>query len=1138
LRPAELLKNLKARDIELVVREGKLVCRAPKGAMTADLAEQIRIHKPVLLDLLTHLSESHPASVNTIERVGPEQRLALTSAQESLLFRQQLEPESGFLTLSGAWRLSGPLDLERLRRSINRFYHRHEILGATVAVDSSGGYFRLGDQKDIDVPLIKLATHGGKDTHSVLVEYLERQAKVCLDLESGPLFQVQIISLPEQSHVLFILAHHIVWDGWSFDLFLKELDLSYRTLANCEAPDPERLPLRYFDYAIWLRNVMASTDSERRLERMARSLSDYSNHIELPLDKPRPPLFTFTGSTVPFELPTELSSQIEPFCARYNITPFMLLLAVFKYVLYRYSRDQDIAIGSHIQNRTRPELEDIVGFFVNTLVLRTKIEPHSSGVELIKAVRKTCIDAYDDRHMPIELLVRKLGITPDPSNLPLVQIFFSYQDASNRRTSIGDLECRSVIRRAQNVDADLTLWVRNFGDRFDGGFNYRTDLYKEATIRSLSASFKIALAALIENPDRELAEIPCITAEQTADQLAKWSQQDEPYPDGGVYALIANQVDRTPGRMAVSSGSQRLTYAELDVKVAALAMKLISEGVEKGTVTGVHMERSCDLLISLLAVLRIGGIYLPLDPHLPQDRLRYISEDAGAEFLLTDVSEVPEWVPSNIAIVDATQSSKGKGLGLAGRDVEGRDPAYMIYTSGSTGLPKGVVVSHGNAVNFLCSMAKLPGITAADKLLAVTTYAFDISVLELFLPLTVGAEVVIASSDEARDGHGIIAVLEQHDITVMQSTPATWRMLIALGWLGKANLTALCGGEPLTPKLCTDLLPRVTALYNMYGPTETTVWSSVYAVEKPQAEIPLGRPIANTQLYVLSDMLQPLPQGALGELYIGGAGVALGYHNRADLTREKFVKSPFVPDQVIYRTGDLVRIGGNGQLIFKGRLDDQIKVRGYRIELGEVESALRSLDSVAAAAVKLQSLSDTDQRLIAYVVAERDSHISQIQLRKQLRETLPDYMIPQHFITLDGLPLLPSGKVNRKALPETEFNNERSSFEPPVGATEQALAELIAQAIGIERIDRRDNFFELGGHSLLAIQVIAVVRDRFRVLLSPGAFLLDSLQQIAREIERLGGNDANADGVDEEALPPHPQAQRGLFANLRSWFAD
>ncbi|MDJ0793309.1 MAG: amino acid adenylation domain-containing protein [Woeseiaceae bacterium] len=1128
----QLLRSLRDVGIELTVDGGRLKCMAPKGAMTKELADKIREHKQALIDLLTQSSTSLAGRDESreIEPSPAGSRLALTTALEGFAFRQKLEPDSPFLNLPGAWHLVGDLDLDRLRAAINEFYRRHSILRATIDADEFGNCFRLSEFTELEIPLLDFSDSDVERRDAALIDYLESRGKDHVALDKGPLFQCEILNVDTSHHVLFVLVNHVVWDGWSFDIFLEEIDTFYR--GSDAAP---HLPIQYCDYANWQRGMIESAPVRAQIEQRANKLRDYSAHFELPPDRARPPYFGSNGSTEYFELPGALLSRLEDVCAERRITPFMLLVAVFKCCLSRFSGQRDIAIGSHVQNRTRSELDNLVGFFVNTMVVRTQIETEWTVSDLLSTVRESCLDAVDNRHVPIDALIRDLGIAPDPSNLPLVQVFFSYQDTSRRASSIGDIECRSVIRKTRTADADLTLWVRNFGDRMDGGFDYRLDLYDSTTIKSLRDAFVLFLDSLLKQPQRCISELPIVTGKDAADTIKEWSRVDEPIPSQSIYELVEAQVRRVPTNTAVLCGATGFSYGELNNRVLRYCAALRSVGVGHGDVVGVHMDRSADLVVVLLSILRMGAVYLPLDPTLPKDRLRFISDDADAKFLVSEPQLETDWCDDRVSQVEPPTGIEEVGEEIFRDEFPSPScPAYMIYTSGSTGKPKGVVVSHQNVVNFLTSMSKFPGIDEQDKLLAVTTCSFDISVLEFFLPLICGAQVVVATNDEARDGARLLSLIDKLGITVFQSTPATWRMLLASGWTSSPKLKALCGGEALPLELARDVRPRVAALFNMYGPTETTVWSSVHEIDTDKdTKVPLGRPIQNTQFYVLDQAKRPLPKGAVGELYIGGVGVTLGYHKRDELTADRFVDSPFRDGEKMYGTGDLVRIGGSGELLFEGRIDDQIKMRGYRIELGEIENAFQQVDCVAQAAVLLKQLSADDHRLIAHVVSADDGPLSVATLRKDLRKLLPDYMIPQHIVPIDRLPLTPSGKVDRKALPDVEISRDRAQVEPPATETEKKIAEIWMNAIGVKSIDRRDHFFELGGHSLLAMRVLAEIESDLGHQVSAASLMMDSLQQIAAGI---GVQPTSMlEGASNDSVPIQ---RRGVFGTIRDWIGQ
>jgi len=1130
LNLSDILKRVHDAGAVLSVTNGKLVCKAPKGAVSPELAQLIRDNKPALIDLVGHATATTDNPQPGIAPLAADARLALTTAQESLVFRQMLDPDSAFLNLPGAWYLRGPLDRDALSSALRAFYARHDIVRAHVASDDEGSHFVIGPADGLSIRETDMSGDWAPGSEAVLVEYLEARARDHLDLYAGPLFQCEIIRVDAEVHVLFILVNHIVWDGWSFDIFLKELDVEYRAAREGSVPSLPRLPVQYTDYAHWHRNQFDSQAFDRQVQALAEELRDYSMHFELPTDKVRPANFSFEGTTEYFEIPEAVVERVGAVCSRHRITPFMLLMGVFKYVLFRFSGQSDIVIGSHIQNRTQAEIDELVGFFVNTMIVRTQLDGTDAVPEMLSRVRSSCLAGYANRHVPIDSLVRKLALAPDPSNLPLVQVFFSFQDATDRTTQIGNLSCRSVIRKAQNADADFTIWVRNFGDRMDGGFDYRTDLYEPETIASFKKCFLRVLDEIVVGGLESLSAVSLLDDDDIRRQDSLWVRKDEAVPALSVDQFIAEQMRQDPERTAVSFGDRRLTYGELDDRVSIAATVLRNAGIGNGDVVGVHLPRSDELVITLLAILRAGAVYLPLDPGLPADRLGFIAGDAGARLIVSSDETRPDWLDADTRLMSApTLESCPDASPSAESLAQADQPAYMIYTSGSTGKPKGVVVRHENVVNFLLAMAESPGMTRDDRLLAVTTYSFDISVLEFFLPLSVGAEVVVASSDDVRNGQALADLIAERGITMFQSTPATWRLLLASDWPGAPTMKALCGGEALPADLARDLRPRVGALYNMYGPTETTVWSSVCEIEPARGrKVPLGRPIRNTGLYVLDETHKRLPPGALGELYIGGRGVTSGYHDRPELTEQRFIDSPFAAGDRLYATGDVVRIGGSGELYFEGRADDQVKLRGYRIELGEIENAIQTLESVAQAAVVLSHVSADDQRLVAYIVSAPGHPFSLASLRKAIRKTLPDYMVPQHFVQIETMPLGASGKVNRKALPKADLGLRRAVAEPPQTTAENLVADIWKRVIGVDQVGRTDHFFELGGHSLLAMKVISEVERAAGKRLSAGALMLDNLQQIAASLEP----DATEQPADDIAPV---RRRRGVLDSIKVW---
>ncbi|HWN42523.1 MAG TPA: amino acid adenylation domain-containing protein [Thermoanaerobaculia bacterium] len=887
------------------------------------------------------------------------------------------------------------------------------------------------------------------------------------DLVNGPLWRLRLLKLAPEDHVVLLTMHHMISDGWSMRILVRELAALYGNAADTALPP---LPIQYADFAVWQRKELAG---EAQLGWWREQLAGELPVLELPLDRPRPPVQTFRGAKLPVTLPAEALRNL---ARGQGATLFMALLAGFLTLLHRYTRQADLVVGSPVAGRNRSEIEGLIGLFINNLPLRADLAGDPDFTELLAQVRETTVGAYSHQDLPFEKLVEELKPRRDLARSPIFQVMLSLETAAlGEAVSAADLTLTPIEADIGASRYEWTFFLTDRGDGIGGVLEYNTDLFDEATVRRMVGHWNRLLESAVDEPGERISRLRLLSGEEEQQLLVAWNETARGYAlDRPIHALIAEQAARNPDAPAVTCEGETLSYAELDGRANRLAWRLRELGVGPEVPVGIYLERSLDMPVALLAVWKAGGAYVPLDPAYPRERLAYMLEDSGALVVLTEaslLSTVPESAARVVCLDLTEENAEDPGVPVFPESL-----AYILYTSGSTGRPKGVQIPHGALVNFLESMRERPGLGASDRLLAVTSLSFDIAGLELYLPLLAGAEVEIASRALAADGPRLLSRLSE--ATMLQATPSTWRLLLSAGWQGGGNLKALCGGEALPPKLAGEIAARAGSLWNMYGPTETTIWSATRLVgaEAGEGPVPLGKPIANTAIYVVDPNLRPVPIGVPGELLIGGAGLARGYFGRPDLTAERFVPNPFGgPGARLYRTGDLARWLASAELEFLGRLDHQVKVRGYRIELGEIEAALEQHPAVRAAVVIVREDTPGDQRLTAYVVGTAPSG----ELRRHLRASLPEYMVPSAFVVLPKLPLLPNGKVDRKSLPapETERPELAATFIAPKSRLEGVISEAWRSVLGIERVGVHDNFFDLGGHSLLMAQVHHKLRE-------------------------------------------------------------
>jgi amino acid adenylation domain-containing protein len=793
----------------------------------------------------------------------------------------------------------------------------------------------------------------------------------------------------------------------------------------------------------------------------------------------------------------------------------MVLLAAYQVLLYRFSGQHDILLGTPIRGRTAPQSEDLIGFFVNTLVLRTRLNPDASFAELLQRVRSVYLDAFNQPDMPFELLVQRLGIQRDLSRSPVYQAFFSYQDATRREPKIGDVPFSQMHIHSSAAPTDVFLWVKVSRDRLHGGLIYSTDLFDAETMQRMARAYRFLLAQVARNPQQTVARIPILPKRERA-LLREWNRMERDYPRAArIQDLIEAQVERSPDAIAATFEASSITYRDLNTRANQLAHRLRRMGIGRGALVGVLIERSIEMLVGVLGILKTGATYVPLDPAYPTDRLSFMVDDARISGLVTEEKLAQRLSFQSAAVVKidadrrAIDSEPAQNLGAStdGMEATSESVAYVIYTSGSTGRPKGVQVPHRAVVNFLCSVAKEPGLGPGDSILGISSISFDLSVVDLFLPLSVGGRLVIASREVISDAARVVALLRRERITALQSTPSTWRWLLDAGWTGGDNLKVICSGEKLPRELAEQLAQRAGSLWTMYGPTETTVWSTGTRLPQPmRSPVTMGRPIANTQIHILDAYQQPVPIGVPGEIYIGGDGVAHGYLGRPELNAERFIADPSAPSNgKLYRSGDFGRYRPDGRIESLGRNDAQVKVRGFRVELGEIEAALSSHPSILHSAATVREERPGDVRLVAYVVPRPGEDYTDTELRRHLRKTLPEYMIPQHFAEIEALPLSPNGKLDRKALPAVFASpaSAEEEYAPPSTSEEALIASVWQEVLGIDRISVHDNFFNIGGHSLSCIAAIAKLEAKTGRRLNPRVILLNSLQQIALQLAEM-----------------------------------
>ncbi|AUX29427.1 MULTISPECIES: non-ribosomal peptide synthase/polyketide synthase [Sorangium] len=1075
-------------------------------------------------------------------RGGP---LPLSFAQQRLWFLEQLEPHSALYVIAAAARLDGPLDPAALEQSMAEIVRRHEALRTRFPVVDGQAHQTIDSEPTMKLTVVDLEALAADAQQAEVRRRAEAEARTPFSLAEGPLLRATLLRLSERQHALVVCMHHIVSDGWSTTILVRELSALYEAYAaGRPSPLPE-LPVQVADHAVWQRSWLSGEVLDAQLSYWRRQLGGAPPVLELPVDRSRRAAPSYRGATQRLELSPELAAALRALSRRHGATLFMTLLAAFDVLLFRYTAQTDIVVGTPVAGRTPVEVEGLIGLFVNTLALRVDVSQDPAFEELLGRVREVTLSAYDHQDMPFEQLVEELAPARDMGRSPLFQVMFVLQNAPAAELSLGQARLSTLPVESATAKFDLTLSLQETEHRIEGAFEYATDLFDAATVARMAGHFQTLLEGIVNAPHRRISELPLLTEAEREQVLVAWNDTKAELPrERSIHDLFEAQVERTPDAVAVVFEGQQLSYRELSQRSCQLAHQLTSMGVGPEVLVALCVERSLDMVVGLLGILKAGGAYVPLDPTYPEERLAFQLEDAGVSVLLTEeryAGELPRR-RARLLCMDVDRAAIARQSVEGWRGVSAPDNlAYVIYTSGSSGVPKGVSIPHRAVVNFLHDMRARLGLEAADRLLAVTSLSFDIAGLELFLPLCSGACVEVVSRETASDGEALRARLARSRCTAIQATPATYKLLLEAGWEGDRNLKILVGGEAVPRALADALLDRAASVWNMYGPTETTIWSCVHPIDRRGGPVPIGRPIANTSVYLLDDGLCPVPVGVPGELYIGGAGLARGYHRRPALTAERFVVDPFSsePGARMYRTGDLCRWSVDGTLEYLGRLDHQVKVRGFRLELGEIEAVLSQHPTVREAVVVARDGAPGDTRLLAYFVAREGATPGSAELRRYLQARLPEYMIPHAFVELEALPLTPNGKIDRKVLmarPPAPPAHEDGRVAPRT-QVEELLSGLFAEVLGVEQVGVLDDFFALGGHSLLAMQLLSRLRARFAADL-PLRALFE-----APTVAGLSGRVEAARRSGAPLPPPLVPAGRGgplplSFAQQRLWFLE
>ncbi|MBD2520193.1 amino acid adenylation domain-containing protein, partial [Nostoc sp. FACHB-973] len=1093
--------------------------------------------------------------------------LALSYAQQRLWFLDQFEPNSPFYNMSIALRLAGTVQVAALDQSFQEIIHRHEALRTNfITVDGQPTQI-IQTETNWTVSVVDLKHLSTTEQEIASQQLVQQQAIQPFELATQALVRATLVVLSETEHILLMCIHHIVSDGWSIGLFVQELAALYNAYSQGKNSPLAALPIQYADFALWQRQWLQGEVLQRQLSYWQQKLASAPALLSLPTDRPRPAVQTYQGTHQEFALSEELTGKLRKLSQEQGVTLFMTLLAAYDTLLYRYTGTEDILVGSPIANRDRSEIEGLIGFFVNTLVMRSNLAGNPTFSELLTRVREMAMEAYSHQHLPFEMLVEALQPERDLSHSPLFQVMFVLQNAPTSGLELTGLTISSLPIKGTTSRFDLTLIMQNTATGLVGVWEYNTDLFDASTIERMTGHFVTLLEGIIANPEERISQLPLLTQPEQQKLLVEWNDTQVDYPqDLCIHQLFEEQVDSTPDAIAVVYENQQLTYYELNYRANQLAHYLQSLGVGSDALVGLCVERSLEMVIGLLGILKAGAAYVPLDPEYPTERLSFILEDAQVSVLLTQQSildRLPQHQAQLVCLdTDAQLISQCNQDNLIS-DVEANNLAYIIYTSGSTGQPKGIAMNQlalGNLILWHRENLKIP---RGAKTLQFASISFDVSFQEIFTTWCSGGTLFLITEELRRDTSALLGFLQQKAVERLFVPFVALQQLaeVAVGSeLVNSHLREIVtAGEQLqiTPAI-SQWLSKLTdcTLHNHYGPSEShlaTSFTLTNSVETLPLLPPIGRPIANTQIYILDKYLQPVPVGVPGELYIAGVLLSQGYFNRPELTQEKFIPNPFKRSRGageqgsrgetfnsdrLYKTGDLARYLTGGNIEYLGRIDNQVKIRGFRIELGEIETVLSQLDVQASCAIVREDIPG-NKRLVAYIVPQKEQTLTVSVVRSFLKSKLPEYMVPSAIVILEALPLTPNGKLDRRALPAPDLHSQLlDKYVAPRNPIEEILSLIWAQVLKVEQVGIYDNFFELGGHSLLATQLISRVRTTLKVELPlRSLFAAPTVAELSQNIQRSQQQDLEL--TASPILPRAKDAELPLsYAQTRLWFLD
>jgi amino acid adenylation domain-containing protein len=1047
-----------------------------------------------------------PPSEEIIPRQDPSLPHPLSPAQQGLWFLEELNPNVPVYNEAEAVRLTGELNVDALETAMNMVIDRQEVLRSTIKVIDEAPHAVIHKSRPLRFKKIDLSALPTADREAEVERLLISEPQAPYRLEEKPGIRVTLLHLAPREHVLILMMHHIVCDWASEGAIWRDLSAIYRSLLTRQPAVLAELTISHGDYAVWQHRRLGSTSFSDDLAYWEETLKGAPALLELPADRPRPPVMSYRGDRVRWKLNNTLTEALRNTSRTEKTSLFTIFAAALDTLLYRYTGSDDILLGIPLADRDHPGLEAVVGYLLRMHVLRTRLSGEMTFRDLLSLVQKGTLDLYLHRTVPFDQVVHKLQPERNPGYTPVFQVALNWRDRDQMLPFIGleGLAIDSLMATAGTTKFDLLFQATDIGNEIWLELEFNTDIFDRDRMSRMLGHYQTFLESVANDPGAKLAEMPLLTAAELRQVVFDWNDTAADYPrDVSLAKLVEEQVERAPDVAAVilEDGSS-ITYRGLNEKANQLAHELRKYGAGPDQLVGMCVERSVNMILALLAIVKAGAAYVPIDPDLPLERLGYMIEDSGLRILVTQKalrSSLPPFAGAVIEVdSDVSENNSRENPNVR---VSPDNLAHIIYTSGSTGRPKGVQVPRSALTNLLWCMRELLQLKNTDTLLAVTTISFDIAGVDVWLPLLTGARSVIASRTSALDGQRLLEMIERHHVTFLQATPTTWRLLLAAGLRDKHQLTTVCTGEAMPRELAAQLRPEVARLWNLYGPTETTIWSTAWRVEKGDEPVLIGRPVANTQCYLLDGGGQPVPIGVAGELYIAGDGLARGYRNLPKLTDEKFIPNPFTSGSRMYRTGDLARYRADGNLECLGRNDFQVKIRGFRIELGEIEAVLGEQHGIAQCAVLVQAGDQADKRLVAYIVPTDPQVVPAVDdLRSALKQRLPSYMIPAAFAVVERMPLTPNGKIDRKALSQSNLTTIASEapVDVPRDSVEARLVQIWEQVLDLHPIGIRTNFFEVGGYSLMVAKLFTQINKVFgRSLPIATIFSAPTIEQLA-----------------------------------------